>query len=157
MMTRRVVLLTLLIVAITTIACGDESRADQPPRIEYGRDVCSRCNMIISEERYAGGIVNMDGDALIFDDIGEMIFVIQDEGLQERRVWVHDAESLEWIDGTTAFYSASKEVVTPMGTGVTAFTSRAEAESFSAENAGTVMTWEEILADWKWEMERRMH
>lgn len=149
---RRITVLMLLALSVTLISCGGESRADQPPKIEYGEDVCSRCNMIISEERYAGGIVNEDGDALIFDDIGEMIFVIQEEGLQGRRVWVHDSESLEWIDGTSAFYTASKDVVTPMGSGVIAFATREDAEA----NSDVVMTWEQILTDWEWEMQRRM-
>jgi len=143
--------------AVLLAACGEESRADQPPDIEYGVDVCSRCNMIISEERYAGGIVDERGDQLIYDDIGEMIFVIQEEGLQDRRVWVHDADTLEWLDGTVAFYVASMDLVTPMGTGVLAFTSRQDAETFASENAGRVLTWDEILTDWEWEMQRRMH
>ena len=150
--------LLLLLVGILAIAgCGEETRADQPPDIDYGRDVCSRCNMIISEERYAGGIVDEDGEALIFDDIGEMIFVIQEEGLQERRVWVHDADSLEWLDGTSAFYVASMDVVTPMGSGITAFEAEEDATAFAEANAGDVLTWDQVLNDWEWEMQRRMH
>ncbi len=138
-------------------ACGEGTRADQPPDIEYGVDVCSRCNMIISDERYAGGMVDENGDTLIFDDIGEMIFVIQEEGLQGRRVWVHDADSLEWLDGITAFYVYSMNVVTPMGSGVTAFEDEAGAEAFASANDGKVLTWEQILSDWEWEMQRKMH
>jgi copper chaperone NosL len=155
MIARGIALAVLL--ATSLIACGEEQRPDQPPEIEYGSDVCSRCGMIISEERYAGGIVDENGDALIYDDIGEMIFVIQEEGLQERRIWVHDADSLQWLDGTTAFYVISQDVVTPMGSGVTAFAERGDAEAFAGANSGMVMTWEQMLTDWEWEMQQRMH
>lgn len=149
--------LLLLLGVLVMAGCGDEASADQPPDIEYGRDVCSRCNMIISEERYAGGIVDEEGEALIYDDIGEMIFVVQEEGLQERRVWVHDADSLEWLDGTTAFYVASMDVVTPMGSGITAFQGEEDATAFAEANAGDVLTWDQVLNEWEWEMQRRMH
>lgn len=157
MITRGFTLPLLLVGMLVIAGCGEEARADQPPDIDYGRDVCSRCNMIISEERYAGGIVDEDGEALIFDDIGEMIFVIQEEGLQERRVWVHDADSLEWLDGTSAFYVASMDVVTPMGSGITAFEAEEDATAFAEANAGDVLTWDQVLNDWEWEMQRRMH
>jgi copper chaperone NosL len=146
----------VLLLAVTLVACGEDDRADKPPDIEYGVSVCSRCGMIISEEKYAGGIVDEKGESLIFDDIGEMIHVIQDEGLDSRRIWVHDAETLEWIDGEKAFYVASMGVMTPMGSGVTAFENRDDAESFAMENMGDVLMWDDILADWTWEM-RPMH
>jgi copper chaperone NosL len=156
-MTPKGLMLLLLVSMAMAAGCGEETRADQPPEIEYGVDVCSRCNMIISEERYAGGVVDENGDALVFDDIGEMIFVLQEEGLNDRRVWVHDANTLEWINGTEAFFVASDDVVTPMGSGVTAFAEKADADTFAAENAGKVMMWEEMLSDWEWMMQRRMH
>jgi nitrous oxide reductase accessory protein NosL len=144
------------IVAVGIAACGGDDRAGQPPDIEYGVSVCSRCGMIISEERYAGGIVDEKGDSLIFDDIGEMIHVIQDEGLNSRRVWVHDANSLEWIDGERAYYVASMMVMSPMGSGVTAFERREDADAFARETMGDVLEWDTILSDWSWEM-RPMH
>lgn len=156
-MTRATFALLLLVGSLLLAACGEEARADEPPDIEYGRDVCSRCNMIISEERYAGGIVDENGDALIYDDIGEMIFVVQEEGLQDRRVWVHDADTLEWLDGTTSFYVYAMDVVTPMGSGVTAFEDEADAQAFAEENGGEVLTWQQMLSDWEWEMQRRLH
>jgi copper chaperone NosL len=155
MMARSIAL--ALVLATGLAACGDEQRADQPPAIAYGEDACSRCGMIISDERYAGGLVDADGEALIFDDIGEMIAVVQEEGLQERRVWVHDADSLEWLDGITAYYAVSRDVVTPMGSGVTAFAEQADADEFAEANSGMVMTWEQMLTDWEWDMQRQMH
>ncbi len=144
---------TAVVVAAPLLAaCGEEDRSDQPPEINYGVDVCSRCGMIISEERYAAGLVAADGAPVILDDIGEMIIIVQEEGLGERRAWVHDADSLEWIDATSAFFTISHDVVTPMGMGVTAFAERDDAESHAGETHGMVMTWNEVVSDWRFEM-----
>ncbi len=142
-------LILIVLTAITLAGCGGEARADQPPEIKYGVDTCSRCHMIISEEKYASGLVASDGTTMIFDDIGEMIATVQTDGLNERRVWVHDFDSVEWIDGTTAFYVDSHDLMTPMGMGVVAFSSKDAAEKLAAEKSGTVRDWETMLVEWE--------
>jgi len=142
-------LILIVLTAITLAGCGGEARADQPPEIKYGVDTCSRCHMIISEEKYASGLVASDGTTMIFDDIGEMIATVQTDGLNERRVWVHDFDSVEWIDGTTAFYVDSHDLMTPMGMGVVAFSSKDAAEKLAAEKSGTVRDWEAMLVEWE--------
>jgi len=143
-------LLALLALVATSLAgCGDEARADRPPKITYGVDTCSRCHMIISEEKHAAGLVAEDGQEWVFDDTGEMIMTVQEEGLNERRVWVHDFDSVEWIDGTTAFYVDSHDLMTPMGMGVVAFSSKDAAEKLAAEKSGTVRDWEAMLVEWE--------
>lgn len=150
MMARILLLAAIALSAIFLGACGDEARADEPPKIEYGRDTCDRCNMIISEERYASGLVNEDADKLIFDDIGEMIAFIQDDpGTYDAwRVWVHDYDTIEWIDGESAFYVHGTDVITPMAMGVLAFETEEAATTFAAENSGSVVDWETLLTDW---------
>ncbi|HEY8447737.1 MAG TPA: nitrous oxide reductase accessory protein NosL [Thermomicrobiales bacterium] len=128
--------------------CRKRASANDPPKISYGKDVCARCRMIISEERHAGGLVDKDGEASLFDDTGELIAQVQEEGLGERRVWVHDYESREWIDGTTAFYVVD-DFMTPMGTGVVAVAERDAADRLANEQGGRVMTWQEMLEHWR--------
>ncbi|MER3436159.1 MAG: hypothetical protein C4346_00145 [Chloroflexota bacterium] len=130
-------------------ACGEKSSANEPPKIAYGKDLCARCRMIISEERFAGGLVESDGDALLFDDPGELVTQVQEEGLNGRRVWVHDYMTKEWIDGTQASFVVDDDLMTPMGTGVVALKTREEAERLAAEKGGQVMTWQEIVQNWK--------
>jgi copper chaperone NosL len=146
-MITRILLMLTVALALTLGGCGDSVDPDEPPEIRYGVDVCTHCGMIISEEAYAAGLVSSDGETAIFDDIGEMIDVVQDEGVNERRVWVKDFESLEWLDGIRSFYVLSDTLITPMGSGVVAFADRPDAEAFADEHAGTVMTWEEILTE----------
>lgn len=135
--------------ALVLSGCGDKTSANEPPKIAYGKDLCARCRMIISEERFAGGLVEPDGDALVFDDPGELIAQVQEEGLKDRRVWVHDYITKKWIDGTQAFFVVDDNLMTPMGTGVVALETRDEAERLAVEMGGRVMTWQEIVQNWK--------
>jgi copper chaperone NosL len=130
-------------------ACGDEASADEPPEIAFGEDQCDRCNMIISDERFAAALVDEEGEAMLFDDIGEMITVVQEEGLLERRAWVHDYETREWVDATAAFFVDSHDIITPMGTAVVALATRERADAVAADNDGTVRDWPTVLAEWK--------
>ncbi|RIK36398.1 MAG: hypothetical protein DCC58_19310 [Chloroflexi bacterium] len=139
----------VLIASFVLASCGDEASADEPPDIEYGKTECTRCHMIISDERFAAGLVDADGKAQVFDDIGELITVVQEEGLGSSRAWVHDYDTKEWIDATQAHYVVSMDVVTPMGSGVSAFTTSEAANTFAMMRMGEIMTWDEMLTGWK--------
>lgn len=155
-MTRRLhallALLALGLLALGLSACGDEANADEPPEITYGETVCDHCHMIIMEERFAAGLTTKDGDKLAFDDIGDMVAVVREQDAAPARVWVHDYNSVEWIDGTKATYVASMHVTTPMGSGAVAFESRDAADAFAAENDGTVMDWATLSEEWEMRM-----
>ncbi len=146
-------LLGLLVVlastALVLASCGSEAKADEPPKITFGKDTCSRCNMIISEEKYAAGLVAKNGDKMVFDDVGEMFIVVQEEGLNDRRAWVHDFDSVKWIDATKAFYVDAHDIMTPMGMGVVAFEQREAAEKLAAEKNGTVRDWDTMIVEWQ--------
>jgi copper chaperone NosL len=154
MIARRLALVALLaavLAAPSLAACGGaEASADEPPEVEYGTASCSRCHMIISEERFAAGVTEDGEDPLLFDDPGELITALQEEGggLGERRAWVHDFETKEWLDATTAFYVDSHDIISPMGTGIAAFADRERAGAFAAEHAGIVRDWQTMLTKW---------
>ncbi len=136
-------------VGLALVACGEEGAdPNEPPEIAYGEDICSRCGMIISEEKYASGIVDEDGNAEIFDDIGGMFIILQEDGLGERRAWVHDYNTVEWINATEAYFVVAEEVITPMGFGVVAFETQEAAETFATDQGGMVMSWEDMMAGW---------
>lgn len=152
MITRRKLLVTGAALPFALVACGGENASsDDPPAIKYGRDACKRCGMIISEERFASGIVDSKGNARVFDDAGEMVATVQDEGLGDQRVWVHGSPSLEWMDARDAWYVVTMDVPTPMGSGVFPFDTEADANAFAGEHEGTVHSWDDLLANWKFE------
>jgi copper chaperone NosL len=107
--------------------------------------------MIISEERFASGVVDSKGEAVLFDDPGEMIDWLQEEPLGDGKAWVHGYPSLEWMDAMKAIYVLTDEFPTPMGSGVVPFDNRTEAEAFANEKSGQVYTWEQLLQSWSFE------
>ena len=155
MIARGFLLLAVLLAALTLAACGDEAKASDPPELTVGESTCSRCNMIISDERFASGMTFEDKDSLLYDDLGEMIVVIQTEDPHADYIWVHDYESKEWIDATDAWYVDSAQIMAPMGSGLAAFETKEAAESLAATNGGTVRDWQAMLSEW--EMPMKMH
>lgn len=148
-LSRRAFLGVALAAPLGLIACdGGQSAADSPPELAIGRDVCDRCGMIVSEARYAAGLVDAAGASRNFDDVGEMIMTVREEGLQGRRAWAHDLHSEQWIDATTAVYVQGALEMTPMGTGIVALATREDAEAFAreGEGEGTPLSWDEAIA-----------
>jgi copper chaperone NosL len=143
---RRTFVAGALLAPLLLAGCGAETDAEAPPAISYDRDTCASCGMIISDERYAGGLVAADGAAMLFDDVGEMLQSVREAGLNKQRAWAHDWGSRDWIDATTAIFVKGDPKSTPMGTGFVAFASRDAANAFIAEHGGSAMTWEEAIA-----------
>jgi copper chaperone NosL len=152
MIARRKLLATGALLPLVLVGCGGKKASgSEPPSIKLGRDSCDRCGMIISEERFASGIVDEKGNATIFDDPGEMVASVQAEGSTGRSVWVHGYPSMKWLDANDAVYVVAKEAQTPMGTGVVPFDNDSEALTFAEEKEGSVYTWEELLQNWRLE------
>ncbi|MBI4308341.1 MAG: nitrous oxide reductase accessory protein NosL [Chloroflexi bacterium] len=141
---RRVLTLAALVLVVG--ACGAPPGVARPPEVRYGRSVCDRCGMIISDERFACGYVLKSGETRIFDDIGEMV-----EELRERRpidaaVFVHDYETKGWIRAEGASFVYSVDVRSPMGGGLAAFTSRERAQALASRYGEAAVTWDKLLA-----------
>lgn len=144
---RRLFLGGALLSPLVLAACGgEETSGAKPPAISYQRDTCDRCGMIISDERYAAGLVAPDGTAELFDDAGEMVLTVREDGLQGRSSWAHDWSGGGWIDGAAAHYVRGDAEMTPMGTGVVAFATAEAAEAYAAEHDGELVTWEALVS-----------
>jgi copper chaperone NosL len=141
------ILITLLLVL--TACAGNASAELEPPTIHYGEDICEFCGMIISEERYAAGYLTSDGQEHIFDDIGNMIRNHLKNEDEVTAFFVHDQASSMWIRAETAHYTYSEELTTPMLSGLVAFASTEEAADFSAESGGAVLTFDELVANYR--------
>lgn len=140
-------LLIAVAMLIGATACSSRaSGAPIPPDLHLGEDVCEFCNMIISEERFAAGYLTADGDEVIFDDIGDMVQHHLEQQAAVEAFFVHDHDDHTWIRAETATYVHSPELVTPMLSGLAAFSTEQEAKQFAAEADGETLTFEELLA-----------
>jgi copper chaperone NosL len=144
-------LIGILVGAIFLAACGGKANVNEPPEIVYGQDVCSRCNMIINEERHAAAYWTVDGEARLFDDTGGMFVYQQETGEEVASYWVHDLQTGDWLRAEEAYFVYDPSQVTPMGFGLLALADEAAARSLAyGQNGAMVMNFDGLngrLAD----------
>jgi copper chaperone NosL len=144
-------LIGILVGAIFLAACGGKANVNEPPEIVYGQDVCSRCNMIINEERHAAAYWTVDGQARLFDDTGGMFVYQQETGEEVASYWVHDLQTGDWLRAEEAYFVYDPSQVTPMGFGLLALADEAAARSLAyGQNGAMVMNFDGLngrLAD----------
>ena len=122
----------------------------KPPDIRYGEDVCSDCNMIISDPRYASGYAYEISpgryESAIFDDIGDMLRHADKHPEHKVVAWyVHDFGSQEWLDASKASFVHSSTLQTPMAFGVAAHGTADAANKQAGEISGEVMDWNGLM------------
>lgn len=138
---------TLVAAAVVSLlgACAPASTGPTPPEIVYGQDVCQACGMIISEARFAAATALDGGEALKFDDIGDMLAYHASRPEIAVRAWfVHDHSSETWLEAHQTTFVQSSEIASPMGHGIVAFADPAEAEAYALEIGGEAFTFDEI-------------
>jgi copper chaperone NosL len=105
--------------------CG--KKGDWPEgmaEIKWDRDTCVRCNMVISDPRFAAEMRGGEKDvAFKFDDIGCLVFWLRDKAAQHpwmaepaTRMWVADSSDMSgktWLDARRAHYLGGR--LSPMG------------------------------------------
>lgn len=136
----------LAVALVLGSACGGSADAEGPPDINYGRDICFECNMIISEARFAAAYRLADGTEKVFDDIGEMLKHGHKTGeIATAEAWVHDFETEAWVTADRAHHIVTRTVATPMAFGIISFEDAMRAESFARDVDAEVVDWATIL------------
>lgn len=140
----------LALIAALMTACGSTTSSNQPPHISYGQTT-STMGMIIEDPRFAGAIIDSNGKTTLFDDIGDLVAAAKQNPSSTAHIWVHDYQTKGWINGSTATYVASDDLMTmtPMGSGLAAFSSHDHAATFLHDHHGAVMTWDDVLSKWQ--------
>jgi copper chaperone NosL len=138
----------VMLVSVVLTACGAGSDASGPPDIQYGRDVCVQCGMIINEEKFAAAYTLDDGTEKSFDDVGGLVLHQRETGdvLNLENTWVHDYETVDWVDVQNAYFVATLSVSTPMGHSILAFSDEARAQAFASSVDGEVVLWDVVFA-----------
>lgn len=131
--------------ALLAVACGTPA----PRPVAWGRDICDRCHMVITDPRFAAELVTAHGKVYTFDDIGGLVLWYRDSGLEAggvAGVWVYDSRTPEvMLSADSAVFVRSPVIHTPMASGLVAVASRRAADSLMAETGGTVLTWPQVL------------
>lgn len=133
------------ILGLLIVGC-QAPRADRPPQIRYGEEPCAFCGMLISEERFAAALITTNGETKTFDDIGCLLHDLTERDHSTVHVWVHDYGSGRWLKAQHAVFVRSREVPTPMGGGLFAFSTQEAAEQFAHDMHGTVVRFEQLAS-----------
>lgn len=132
----------VLVAALMAVGCQRRG-AEAPPKIRYGQEACVACRMLITEERFAAA-VDTPAETVVFDAIECLVRWVA-AGAEARRIWVHDHDSSAWLDGRTAWFVHSRELVTPMGAGLVAFATEQAARGLAGRLQGEVLRFEQLL------------
>ena len=131
--------LILLFVLLIFAACENE-KVLKPVDIHYGQDICDRCKMIISEERFSSQLILGDGEVYNFDDIGGMINYVSENKInpENEKMFVKDYITNKWIPSDEAVFISVEKINTPMGFGLIAVSDNEMAGNILSEHGGEI-------------------
>jgi len=113
----------LFFVFVTFNGCEKKS-IGAVQEMHWDRDMCSRCQMAISERKFAVQIINpQTAKVYKFDDIGCAVLWMEENNIAwkaEAIIWITDAKTGKWIDARKAYYKSG--AITPMAFGFAAYT-----------------------------------
>jgi copper chaperone NosL len=139
-------LLTVLVVAGVVLSACDSEEVAGPPEINYGRDICIECGMIVDDPRFAAAYRLDDGTERIFDDLGGLIVTGRESrDLSEADVWGSDFDNEVLIEANSAYFVPTLGVVSPMGHGILAFSDLSRAEATAMDLDGEVIRWDSVV------------
>lgn len=130
---------------LTAVVVACSAAPEGPPEIAYGLEECSYCRMIISEEAYAAAVVAPDGTTWKFDDPGCLMAARGKWNRAGVRIWVHDADSGVWLDAADAYFVRQDAAKTPMGSGLVALATQADARQRIGEDE-PIYDWQELAS-----------
>ena len=125
---RRARLLPLLIASLIGLlgACSGDPGTG-PVEVKWDRDVCKRCNMVLSDRRHSAQVrhspAGRPSQVYKFDDLGCAVLWLKDQPWRDDpkvEIWVNDHANGKWLDAREAHYVRGQ--ITPMEYGLGAQT-----------------------------------
>ena len=134
-----------LLVAALALSCKAE-----PRDIRYRQDTCARCRMFVMDPRYGAELVTRHGKILVFDSVECLAaHTLEDlkasKGAQALLV-THYARPKVLATAETGFYLQCGDLPSPMGLGLSACATRAEAEALQKQHGGKVLDWPGVIS-----------
>lgn len=104
--------------------------------------------MAISQPRYAAQIVDKDGTAFKFDDIGCMVSFARERRLAPAagaKFYAMDYAGAGWLHAERAVFVRSAGIDSPMASGLAAFRDQAAAQNFVKGNSGQTLNLTDVM------------
>lgn len=123
------------------------SCAVEPAEINYGKDACHFCRMTIVDRQHAAQLVTRKGKQFKYDAVECLLNDLSERGLDRKGLYLVADYSDPGVltDATNATFLISKEIKSPMGAFLSAFSSSLTAEEARDGHGGDLYTWDEIL------------
>ncbi len=105
----------------TLLACTSEPETG-PVKVNFDRDACERCRMLLSDRFHAAQIRGGERNQVFkFDDVGGAVIWLAEQSWKDEEkteIWVTDHNTGDWIDAKKSWYVREKH--TPMNYGYSA-------------------------------------
>ncbi len=135
--------LFLLSAALIFSSC---SKGPQP--IDFGRENCHHCKMLIADPKFGAEALSKTGKTFKYDAVECLILDLTGGGIEEEKMAGYYViafdKPAELIHVSEATFLISPNVPSPMGAYLSAFSSRASAEAMRQEKGGALYSWEEV-------------
>ncbi|HPQ09622.1 MAG TPA: nitrous oxide reductase accessory protein NosL [Bacteroidia bacterium] len=135
------------IVVLILIIFFLSSCSNKPQPINFGNDECSYCKMTIVDKLHAAEYVSDKGKVYKYDTIECLIHDMKEKNFPPHSyLLVSDySEDGKFIDAENAVYLVSKNIPSPMGAFLSAFSDKQKAEEIKKEKEGNIYLWKEII------------
>lgn len=133
----------LLVFIIITAGLLSTSCSTEPEKINYGSDTCHFCTMNIVDKQYAAQYVTKKGKQYKYDAIECMLNELSETGTEKIGViQVSDyTKPGDMTNAIEATYLISKEIKSPMGANLSAFSKEVSANEFVKIDDDSLFTW----------------
>lgn len=132
-----------LVLAVTIVLSSCNS---EPPKINFGKDLCDFCKMTIMDKKFGAAMVNKNGKVLKFDSGECMVNHLHSSDKFEPQLLliVNYAVPEKLINAEKSFYLHGGNVKSPMGGQLAAFETKAEAEKLQPEMQAELLPWDAV-------------
>jgi copper chaperone NosL len=119
------------VIGLLVLVLSACSRGPEP--IRWGMDTCARCQMVISDPRFAAALIVPGGRQLNFDGVDELARHLAAEKATGTAYVTDGSEAGALVSAETATYVASPDIRSPMGGHVISFGTAAAADAYIAQ------------------------
>jgi copper chaperone NosL len=100
------------------IVRGAGSVPDSVQPIDWHKQPCAHCQMLLGEPRHAAQLITTEGDVLSFDDPGCALQYIEARAPHVHKLWFHHAQDDRWLPADDVAFKTGG--TTPMASGLLA-------------------------------------
>ncbi len=136
--------LTYLLLLLPLLSCNPT-----PESINFGKDSCVHCKMLIMDQKWGAEIVTSKGKIFKFDDLNCLVIYLQESNLNSESIAhllvIDYMNPGQLINAYEAWYIKSDNLRSPMASGVAAVSTNTAMNLFIDENGGVSMNWDEAM------------